>query len=418
MQKNANLLTHKKNIIDVDDTNANRTSDRISMTKTLVSNNYRNYHQPFLSYNPYAIFLADKNSNKASSASDSTDQGSPKKHQACFSSSNATENNIVSSVSTGREPLKNDDFNQMHQFNTKYRPYSMLMKNKNEEIGKIGRNGFKNGFRGVGKTKNKNCAKYYCKNTATSSTHQNKWPGTHEYTTDAAKSFDEYLIATKCDKANLNFASESEYLLALDEEKNTNLLALKKYSIDVDDANANSTSDRISSTKPLVFDNNDMHHQASLLSNPTRTYLVDNTSISPTFASASTAQGLLKRDDSYDDSHSKHHGDKSSSLSHPINDDRLVNVWNIFQVFSVDKIKSNYFNRTHPCQGNGCKLPACCKWLYKRTGEVWYSCRDCQESKFNLDGWPMFEKVSIDVSRDEAHMFVINNYCSAKYCLI
>jgi len=161
-----------------------------------------------------------------------------------------------------------------------------------------------------------------------------------------------------------------------------------------------------------------MHHQASLSSNPTGTYLVDNTSISPTFASASTAQGSLKRDDSYEDSHSKHHGDKSRSLSHTINDDRLVNVWNIVQVFSVDMIKSNYFNRTHPCQGNGCKLPACCKWLYKRTGEVWYSCRDCQESEFNLDGWPMFEKVSIDVSRDEAHMFVINNYCSAKYCLI
>ena len=81
-----------------------------------------------------------------------------------------------------------------------------------------------------------------------------------------------------------------------------------------------------------------MHHQASLSSNPTGTYLVDNTSISPTFASASTAQGSLQRDDSYEDSHSKNHGDKSRSLSHTINDDRLVNVWNIVQVFSVDKI--------------------------------------------------------------------------------
>ena len=115
--------------------------------------------------------------------------------------------------------------------------------------------------------------------------------------------------------------------------------------------------------------------------------------ISPTYASTATDQGSLKRDDSYEDSHSKHHGCKSSSLSHPIDDDRLVNVLNIVKVFSVDEIKSNYFNR----QGNGHKLPACCKWLNKRTGEVWYSCRDCQEPEFNLDGWPMFEKVSIDV---------------------
>ena len=92
----------------------------------------------------------------------------------------------------------------------------------------------------------------------------------------------------------------------------------------------------------------------------------------------------------------------------------LINVWNIVQVFSVDEIVNNYNNRSYPCQGNQCKLPACCKWLYKRTGEVWYSCRDCQESEFNMGGWPMYEKTSIDVANDEAHMTCINRYCSAK----
>ena len=110
---------------------------------------------------------------------------------------------------------------------------------------------------------------------------------------------------------------------------------------------------------------------------------------------------------------SKQYDGKSSSMIRSVYDDRLVNVWNIVQVFNVDEIVNNYRNRTHPCQGNQCKLPACSKWLYKQTGEVWYSCRDCQEREFHLDGWPMFEKTSIDVANDEAHMACINHYCSA-----
>ena len=283
---------------------------------------------------------------------------------------------------------------------------------------KKGHNGFEHSYRGVTKTKYKYYARNYYQNPAKShSSRSEKYLGTYEYATEAAKACDDYFIATNGYMRKLNFASEGEYLLALDEEKNTNLLTVKKNSVNVDDTNANRIPDRSYSTNIIAFDNNDMNHEARLLSNPNATYLADNTSISPTYASAAIDQGSLKRDDRYKYSKSKHHADRSSSLTHPINDDQLVNIWNIVQVFSVDEIKSNYFNRTHPCQGNGCKLPACCKWLYKRTGDVWYSCRDCQEPEFNLDGWPMFEKVSIDVSRDEAHMFVINNYCSAKYCL-
>ena len=123
----------------------------------------------------------------------------------------------------------------------------------------IGHNGFKYNYRGVAKTRYKYYAHYYDKNPAKScSPRIKKHLGTYAYATEAAKSHDDYLIATNGDKRKLNFASESEYLLALDEEKNTNLLALKKNSIDVDDTDANSTSKRISSTKPLVFDNNDI----------------------------------------------------------------------------------------------------------------------------------------------------------------
>ena len=107
---------------------------------------------------------------------------------------------------------------------------------------------------------------------------------------------------------------------------------------------------RLYSTNSQAFDNNVMHHQARLLSNPTGTHLADNTFISTTYASTVTDEGSLKRDDSYEVSHSKHHDDRSSSLIHPIDDDRLVNVSDTVQVFCVDEIIDNYINRTHPCQ--------------------------------------------------------------------
>ena len=50
---------------------------------------------------------------------------------------------------------------------------------------------------------------------------------------------------------------------------------------------------RLYSTNSQAFDNNDMHHQARLLSNPTGTHLADNTFISTTYASTGTLVGKL-----------------------------------------------------------------------------------------------------------------------------
>ena len=96
---------------------------------------------------------------------------------------------------------------------------NLLTLKKKPEMIKIGHNGFKYKYRGVSKNKNKYRAQMHCKNPATSSApHIRKCLGTHEYATEAAKACDDYLIATNGDKRKLNFASESEYNLALDEE--------------------------------------------------------------------------------------------------------------------------------------------------------------------------------------------------------
>ena len=105
---------------------------------------------------------------------------------------------------------------------------NLLTLKKKPEMNTIGHNGFKYNYRGVAKGRYKYRARVYCKNPATSSTYHTKWLGTYEYATEAAKVFDDYLIATNGDKTKLNFASESEYLLALDKEKNTNSITLKK----------------------------------------------------------------------------------------------------------------------------------------------------------------------------------------------
>ena len=77
---------------------------------------------------------------------------------------------------------------------------------------KTGRNGFKYNFSNV---------LYHKKRDKYHAVTEKKYLGTYEYATEAAKACDDYLIAINGDKTKLNFTSESEYLLALDEEKNT-----------------------------------------------------------------------------------------------------------------------------------------------------------------------------------------------------
>ena len=78
---------------------------------------------------------------------------------------------------------------------------------------KIGHNGFNYNYRGVGKKDNKYRAKYLYKNPAKSYS-----PPYSEVFRNLRICYRNYLKATNGNKINLNFASESEYKLALDEE--------------------------------------------------------------------------------------------------------------------------------------------------------------------------------------------------------
>ena len=122
---------------------------------------------------------------------------------------------------------------------------------------------------------------------------------------------------------------------------------------------------------------------------------------------------LNHRDDLISDDNRHGISDVGESLSSS-EDKSNTDIWNIDHIFSAKDI-INIKNNTHVCQGKLCKLRVCSKWVCKRTGDVWYSCRDCQESEFNLDGWPIFEKLAAHVAKDKHHMSIIDKFCS-KYC--